>query len=113
MSYPDIGKLHFSSDFGIFQGPSSSPVHRSSSSSGGSHSSHAGHSRHGSGGNSNNPSGAPGKKQPVLKGVDSKLANLILDEIVEGSCPVQWDDIAGQKVCTQVYFHSAVEKIFQ
>lgn len=79
-------------------------MHRSSSSSGGSHSSHAGHSRHGSshGSGNNNSSGAgasaPGKRQPVLKGVDSKLANLILDEIVEGSCPVQWDDIAGQKV---------------
>ncbi|XP_034249792.1 spastin isoform X2 [Thrips palmi] len=85
-------------------GPSSSPVHRSSSSSGGSHSSHAGHSRHGSGhgaGNNSVGPGAPGKRQPVLKGVDSKLANLILDEIVEGSCPVQWDDIAGQKVAKQ------------
>lgn len=84
-------------------GPSSSPVHRSSSSSGGSHSGHGGHSRHGSGGNSSSPSGAsaPSKKQPVLKGVDSKLANLILDEIVEGSCPVEWDDIAGQKVAKQ------------
>lgn len=88
-----------------FQGPSSSPVHRSSSSSGGSHSSHAGHSRHGTGhGSSNNPSGAaaPGKRQPVLKGVDTKLANLILDEIVEGSCPVQWDDIAGQKARSSI-----------
>ncbi|KAE8741370.1 hypothetical protein FOCC_FOCC013069 [Frankliniella occidentalis] len=88
-------------------GPSSSPVHRSSSSSGGSHSSHAGHSRHGSGqgsgGSSNTGSGAggPGKRQPALKGVETKLANLILDEIVEGSCPVQWDDIAGQKVAKQ------------
>ncbi|KAJ1529317.1 hypothetical protein ONE63_006108 [Megalurothrips usitatus] len=84
-------------------GPSSSPVHRSSSSSGGSHSSHVSHSRHGSGPNSGSTSGsgAPSKKQPALKGVDTKLANLILDEIVEGSCPVQWDDIAGQKVAKQ------------
>lgn len=85
-------------------GPSSSPVHRSSSSSGGSHSSHAGHSRHGSGhGTSNSSGGTAGacKRQPALKGVDTKLANLILDEIVEGSCPVQWDDIAGQKVAKQ------------
>ncbi|CAL4067466.1 unnamed protein product, partial [Meganyctiphanes norvegica] len=33
-----------------------------------------------------------------MKGVDSKLAQGILDEIVDNSAPVTWDDIAGQEV---------------
>ncbi|XP_076064506.1 spastin isoform X2 [Oratosquilla oratoria] len=33
-----------------------------------------------------------------LKGVDSKLAQIILDEIVDASSPVSWDDIAGQEI---------------
>lgn len=42
---------------------------------------------------------AAGKRQiPQLKGVEPKLAQLILDEIMEGGAPVLWDDIAGQEV---------------
>jgi hypothetical protein len=35
---------------------------------------------------------------PALKGVDPKLAQIILDEILEGGASVQWEDIAGQEV---------------
>lgn len=41
----------------------------------------------------------PTRKIP--KGVDPKLAQIILDEILEGGTPVQWDDIAGQKIAKQ------------
>jgi spastin len=34
----------------------------------------------------------------ALKGVDPKLAQIILDEILEGGASVQWEDIAGQEV---------------
>lgn len=39
--------------------------------------------------------------QPALsvRGVDPKLVQLILDEIVEGGPKVHWEDIAGQEVC--------------
>ncbi|XP_068894987.1 spastin isoform X2 [Tenebrio molitor] len=40
-------------------------------------------------------------KSPVLRGVDSKLAQCILDEIVEGGLQVQWDDIVGQDTAKQ------------
>lgn len=33
-----------------------------------------------------------------MKGVDSRLAHSIMDEIVDSSAPVSWDDIAGQEV---------------
>ncbi|XP_045596963.1 spastin isoform X2 [Procambarus clarkii] len=33
-----------------------------------------------------------------LKGVDSKLAHGIMDEIIDSSPPVSWDDIAGQDI---------------
>lgn len=33
-----------------------------------------------------------------LRGVDSKLAQIILDEIVDGGPKIQWEDIAGQEV---------------
>jgi spastin len=36
-----------------------------------------------------------------MKGVDPKLAQLILDEILEGGPPVEWDDIAGQESAKQ------------
>lgn len=36
-----------------------------------------------------------------LRGVDPKLANAILDEIVEGGPLVQWEDIVGQDVAKQ------------
>lgn len=49
-----------------------------------------------SGTNSNR--GTPTRKVPILKGVDPKLAQVILDEILEGSTAVQWEDIAGQEV---------------
>lgn len=35
-----------------------------------------------------------------LKGVDPKLAQIIMDEILEGGTPVLWDDVAGQEVFT-------------
>ncbi|XP_029827721.2 spastin isoform X1 [Ixodes scapularis] len=38
---------------------------------------------------------------PPLKGVDSRLAHLILDEVVDGAPPVLFSDIAGQEVAKQ------------
>lgn len=49
----------------------------------------------------NSNRGTPVRKLPTLKGVDQKLAQLILDEIVDGGIAVQWDDIAGQKIAKQ------------
>ncbi|XP_021938836.1 spastin isoform X2 [Zootermopsis nevadensis] len=67
-------------------GPSSSPVRRPSN-------------------NSTNSvtKGTPSRKtpSPALKGVDPKLAQIILDEILEGGASVQWEDIAGQEVAKQ------------
>ncbi|CAH0550053.1 unnamed protein product [Brassicogethes aeneus] len=40
-------------------------------------------------------------KSPTLRGVDSKLAQNILDEIVEGGAAVQWEDIVGQETAKQ------------
>lgn len=37
-------------------------------------------------------------KTTTLKGVDPKLAQIVLDEVLEGGSPIQWDDIAGQEV---------------
>ncbi|ENN70269.1 spastin isoform X2 [Dendroctonus ponderosae] len=57
--------------------------------------------------NSNNinagPSSKPGTRgrSPTLKGVDPKLAQCILDEIVEGGPQVQWEDIVGQETAKQ------------
>lgn len=48
---------------------------------------------------SNSNRSTPTRKVPILKGVDPKLAQVILDEILEGGAPVQWEDIAGQEVC--------------
>jgi len=36
-----------------------------------------------------------------VKGVEQKLVQLILDEIVEGGAKVEWTDIAGQDVAKQ------------
>lgn len=47
---------------------------------------------------SNSNRSTPTRKVPILKGVDPKLAQVILDEILEGGAPVQWEDIAGQEV---------------
>ncbi|XP_069688719.1 spastin isoform X2 [Periplaneta americana] len=65
-------------------GPSSSPVRRASS-------------------GSSAAKGTPSRKtpSPALKGVDPKLAQIILDEILEGGASVQWEDIAGQEVAKQ------------
>lgn len=41
------------------------------------------------------------RKLAALKNVDTKLAQLIMDEIVEGGTPVTWDDIAGDEVAKQ------------
>lgn len=35
-----------------------------------------------------------------VKGVDNKLVQIIMDEIVEGGAKVRWGDIAGQDVRT-------------
>ncbi|KAF7266760.1 hypothetical protein GWI33_019936 [Rhynchophorus ferrugineus] len=40
-------------------------------------------------------------RSPTLKGVDPKLAQCILDEIVEGGPQIQWDDIVGQETAKQ------------
>lgn len=37
-------------------------------------------------------------KAGYLKGVDPKLAQIVMDEILEGGTPVHWDDVAGQEV---------------
>ncbi|XP_012226342.1 spastin isoform X1 [Linepithema humile] len=50
---------------------------------------------------SNSNRSTPTRKVPVLKGVDPKLAQVILDEILEGGTPVQWEDIAGQETAKQ------------
>jgi len=47
---------------------------------------------------SNSNRSTPTRKVPILKGVDPKLAQVILDEILEGGMPIQWEDIAGQEV---------------
>ncbi|XP_014297558.1 spastin isoform X2 [Microplitis mediator] len=57
--------------------------------------------RPGTPGGSNSNRGTPSRKVPMLKGVDPKLAQVILDEILEGGTAVQWDDIAGQEVAKQ------------
>ncbi|PNF22640.1 Spastin [Cryptotermes secundus] len=68
-------------------GPSSSPARRAS----------------GSNNNSSAAKATPSRKtpSPALKGVDPKLAQIILDEILEGGASVQWEDIAGQEVAKQ------------
>jgi len=51
---------------------------------------------------SNSNRSTPTRKVPILKGVDPKLAQVILDEILEGGASVQWEDIAGQEVCHEL-----------
>ncbi|CAH1116721.1 unnamed protein product [Phaedon cochleariae] len=59
--------------------------------------------------NSNNNNGAVAAnskanargRSPSLRGVDPKLAQAILDEILEGGHPVQWEDIVGQDTAKQ------------
>lgn len=90
MNFREISELHakppccnVSKFLTCLQGPSSSPVRRPSN-------------------NSTNSvtKGTPSRKtpSPALKGVDPKLAQIILDEILEGGASVQWEDIAGQEV---------------
>ncbi|ALC47445.1 spas [Drosophila busckii] len=51
----------------------------------------------------NNAAGGSGASTPLVsvKGVEQKLVQLILDEIVEGGAKVEWSDIAGQDVAKQ------------
>ncbi|XP_030370788.1 spastin isoform X2 [Scaptodrosophila lebanonensis] len=51
----------------------------------------------------NNNASSSGASTPVVsvKGVEQKLVQLILDEIVEGGAKVEWSDIAGQEVAKQ------------
>lgn len=54
--------------------------------------------------NNNAASGnGSGASTPMIsvKGVEQKLVQLILDEIVEGGAKVEWTDIAGQDVAKQ------------
>ncbi|XP_075223768.1 spastin isoform X2 [Lycorma delicatula] len=44
----------------------------------------------------------------TLRGVDPKLAQLVLDEVLEGGSPVQWEDIAGQDVAKQALQEMAI-----
>lgn len=48
--------------------------------------------------------GGPGgtRKLPSIRSCDSKLAHLILDEIIEGGSAVTWDDISGQEVSSKM-----------
>ncbi|XP_017761358.1 PREDICTED: spastin isoform X2 [Eufriesea mexicana] len=50
---------------------------------------------------SNSNRGTPTRKAPILKGVDPKLAQVILNEILEGGTAVHWEDIAGQETAKQ------------
>ncbi|XP_048508077.1 spastin isoform X3 [Athalia rosae] len=45
--------------------------------------------------------GTPTRKASMPKGIDPKLAQVILDEILEGGAPVLWADIAGQETAKQ------------
>lgn len=47
-------------------------------------------------------------KSAALKGVDPKLAQIVLDEVLENSSPVQWDDIAGQQIAKQALQEMAI-----
>ncbi|KAH8312233.1 hypothetical protein KR044_009929 [Drosophila immigrans] len=51
----------------------------------------------------NNNANGSGASTPIVsvKGVEQKLVQLILDEIVEGGAKVEWTDIAGQEVAKQ------------
>lgn len=41
-----------------------------------------------------------------VKGVEPKLVQIIMDEIIEGGAKVEWADIAGQEVCIFFYLFS-------
>lgn len=46
---------------------------------------------------------------PKLKGIDKKLVELILSEIMDHGPPIQWDDIAGINVYCLSFFTSIIE----
>ena len=47
----------------------------------------------------------------ALKGVDSKLAQIIIDEIIDSSTPVTWEDISGQTVSYNLLFFYGIHPI--
>uniref|UniRef100_A0A1Q3FXA4 Spastin n=1 Tax=Culex tarsalis TaxID=7177 RepID=A0A1Q3FXA4_CULTA len=49
----------------------------------------------------NQPGGQQQQPQIAVKGVEPKLVQIIMDEIVEGGAKVEWQDIAGQEVAKQ------------
>ncbi|GAB6024464.1 hypothetical protein CHUAL_009623 [Chamberlinius hualienensis] len=57
--------------------------------------------RSSSAGSTSSGRGGQIRRLACLKNVDSKLAQIILDEIVEGGAPVTWEDIAGEEVAKQ------------
>jgi hypothetical protein len=48
--------------------------------------------------NSTKPAQENKKITHSIRSCDTKLAQLILDEVIEGGSPVTWDDISGQEV---------------
>uniref|UniRef100_A0A1B6CUX1 microtubule-severing ATPase n=2 Tax=Clastoptera arizonana TaxID=38151 RepID=A0A1B6CUX1_9HEMI len=68
-------------------GPSSSPLHKPLT---------------------NKTKSTTNNKSTCLKGVDPKLAQLVLDEVLEGGSSVQWEDIAGQEVAKQALQEMAI-----
>lgn len=50
---------------------------------------------------SNQPQQQQQQQQISVKGVEPKLVQIIMDEIVEGGAKVEWQDIAGQEVAKQ------------
>lgn len=47
------------------------------------------------------PSTSVGSQLISVKGVEPKLVQIIMDEIVEGGAKVEWNDIAGQEIAKQ------------
>lgn len=90
-----LTKSHY---YFYFQIPGSSPIRKPSN----------GYGRSGGGGKdtpprSRTPSNNPSSQQQQInvKGVEPKLVQIIMDEIVEGGARVEWQDIAGQEVAKQ------------
>ncbi|RZF34158.1 hypothetical protein LSTR_LSTR003568 [Laodelphax striatellus] len=71
----------------ISQGPSSSPLHKPAAN------------------RTNRPTSLNSK---CIRGVDPKLAQLVLDEVLEGGSPVHWEDIAGQETAKQALQEMAI-----
>ena len=65
------------------------------------------------GASSGNRAAILAKRIPQLKGVDPKLAQVIVDEIVEGGAPVLWHDIAGQEVIPLFYIRTRARLIYR